>query len=48
MAELRLPTTLTPLFAGLERRVDVEASTVAEAFDALEQRFSGFRDRLVE
>ena len=48
MAELRLPTTLLPLFAGLERRVQVEASTVAEAFDRLEQRYPGFRDRLVE
>ena len=48
MVEVHLPTTLTPLFAGLPRRLDVEAATVAEALDELEARWPGLRDRLVE
>ncbi len=46
-AGLHLPTTLTPLFAGLPRRLDVEAATVAEAIDGLEEQWPGLRDRLV-
>jgi sulfur-carrier protein len=46
MAELHLPPTLTPLFSGLPRRVDLDAATVDEAFDQLEQRWPGVRDRL--
>jgi sulfur-carrier protein len=48
MADLHLPTTLTPLFPGLSRRLEVDAGTVSEAFDKLEQEWPGFRDRLVE
>ena len=48
MADLHLPTTLTPLFDGLPRRVDVDAATVGEAIDSLEQRWPGLRDRLCE
>ena len=48
MAELHLPPTLPPLFAGLPRRLDVEAATVAEALDRLEDRWPGLRDRLCE
>jgi molybdopterin synthase sulfur carrier subunit len=48
MAELHLPMTLTPLFAGLPRRVEVEAGTVAGAIDELEERWPGVRDRLCE
>ncbi len=48
MADLHLPTTLTPLFAGLPRRVEVEATTVDEAIERLEQRWPGLRDRLCE
>ena len=48
MADVHLPTTLTSLFPGLSRRVDVEAGTVLGAIDALEARWTGFRDRLVE
>jgi molybdopterin synthase sulfur carrier subunit len=48
MAELRLPPTLPPLFAGLPRRVEVDAATVAEAIDRLEERWPGFRDRLCD
>jgi sulfur-carrier protein len=48
VADLHLPTTLTPLFAGLPRRLDVEAATVGEAIDRLEERWPGLRDRLCE
>ncbi|MBV8257871.1 MAG: MoaD/ThiS family protein [Actinobacteria bacterium] len=48
MADVHLPTTLTPLFAGLPRRVDVDAATVSEALDRLEQQWPGLRDRLVQ
>ncbi len=48
MAELRLPTTLTPLFGDLPRRIDVDATTVAGAIDELERRWPGVRDRLCE
>jgi sulfur-carrier protein len=48
MAELHLPGTLTPLFAGLPRRLDIEAATVDEAIATLEHRWPGLRDRLCE
>jgi molybdopterin converting factor small subunit len=48
MAELYLPITLPTLFEDLPRQVEVDASTVNEAFDRLEQRWPGIRDRLVE
>jgi len=48
MADLHLPGTLTPLFAGLPRRMDVDAATVAEAIDRLELQWPGLRDRLCE
>lgn len=48
MADVHLPTTLTPLFAGLPRRVDVDAATVWEALEQLEAQWPGLRDRLVE
>jgi sulfur-carrier protein len=48
MAEIHLPTTLLPLFPGLERRVDIPAATAGEAIDALDERFPGLRDRLCE
>ncbi|HET8895466.1 MAG TPA: MoaD/ThiS family protein [Gaiellaceae bacterium] len=47
MADVHLPTTLTPLFPGLSRRLDIEAGTVAEALDKLEAQWPGIRDRLV-
>jgi molybdopterin synthase sulfur carrier subunit len=47
MADVHLPTTLTPLFPGLTRHVDVEAPTVLAAIDELESRWPGLRDRLV-
>ena len=48
MADVHLPTTLTPLFNGLPRRMDVDAATVREAIDGLERRWPGLRDRLCE
>jgi molybdopterin synthase sulfur carrier subunit len=48
MAELHLPATLPPLFPGLPRELDVEAATVSEAIARLDERWPGFRDRLVE
>ena len=48
MAELHLPGTLTPLFAGLPRRLDVDAATVNDAISELERQWPGLRDRLCE
>lgn len=48
MPEIQLPPTLTPLFAGLPRRVEVDAATVADALAQLESKWPGLRDRLCE
>jgi sulfur-carrier protein len=48
MADVHLPGTLTPLFAGLPRRLDIEAATVDDAIAELERRWPGLRDRLCE
>ena len=48
MADVHLPTTLMPLFPGLERHVDVDAPTVDELIDRLNERWPGLRDRLCE
>jgi len=48
MAELYLPSTLPSLFAGLPRRLDLDAATVDEALDRLEEQWPGLRDRLCE
>jgi molybdopterin converting factor small subunit len=48
MAELHLPAVLPPLFPGLPRELEVEAGTVDEAIDRLNERWPGLRDRLVE
>jgi molybdopterin converting factor small subunit len=47
LAAVHLPPTLTPLFAGLPRRVELEAPTVTAAIDELEARWPGLRDRLL-
>ena len=36
------------MFADLPRRLDVEAATVDEAIDRLDERWPGIRDRLCE
>jgi molybdopterin converting factor small subunit len=48
MAEVHLPSTLPPLFPGLSRHLEVEAGTVREVIDRLNERWPGFRDRLCE
>jgi molybdopterin synthase sulfur carrier subunit len=48
MAEVHLPTTLMPLFPGLPRRLDVDATTVRDAIEHLDEQWPGFRDRLCE
>jgi len=48
MADVHLPMTLTPLFAGLPRRVDVDAPTVNDAIGKLDEQWPGLRDRLCE
>jgi molybdopterin converting factor small subunit len=48
MAEIHLPSTLPPLFPGLKRHLQIEASTVAEAIDRLDESWPGMRDRLCE
>ena len=39
---------LPPLFPGLPRQLEVEASTVDEAIARLNEQWPGLRDRLVE
>lgn len=48
MADVHLPMTLTPLFAGLPRRLDVDAPTVNDAISELDAQWPGLRDRLCE
>jgi sulfur-carrier protein len=48
MADVRLPSTLNPLFPGLPRTLDVRAGTVLEVIDQLEREWPGIRDRLCE
>jgi sulfur-carrier protein len=48
MADVHLPPTLPPLFPGLPRHVDLEAATVDEAIERLDERWPGLRDRLCE
>src|SRR4029077_699320 len=48
MAARHLPPVLPPLFPGLPRELEVEAATVNEAIDRLNERWPGLRDRLVE
>ena len=48
MASIHLPTTLPLVYPGLPRAVDVDAGTVDEAIERLDQRWPGLRDRLCE
>ena len=48
MADVHLPSTLPPLFPGLERHLEVEAATVEEAISRLDERWPGLRDRLCD
>ena len=48
MADLHLPPTLPPLFPGLPRQLQVEARSVDDAIQQLNERWPGLRDRLCE
>jgi sulfur-carrier protein len=48
MADVHLPSTLEPLFPGLPRQLNVQATTVHELIDHLEREWPGIRDRLCE
>jgi molybdopterin converting factor small subunit len=48
VADLHLPPTLPSLFGDLPRRLEVDAATVDEAIDRLDERWPGLRDRLCE
>jgi molybdopterin synthase sulfur carrier subunit len=48
MPTIHLPPTLPAIFAGLPRRVELEAASVREAIDQLDARWPGLRDRLCE
>jgi molybdopterin synthase sulfur carrier subunit len=41
-----LPGALVTLFPGSQTRLDVEAASVSELLDALNERWPGMRDRL--
>ncbi|HWG56496.1 MAG TPA: MoaD/ThiS family protein [Gaiellaceae bacterium] len=48
MPDVHLPSTLPPLFPGLPRRLDLDAATVADVLERLDERWPGLRDRLCE
>jgi molybdopterin synthase sulfur carrier subunit len=48
VADVHVPATLVPLFRDLPRRLEIDAATVAEAIDRLDERWPGLRDRLCE
>jgi molybdopterin synthase sulfur carrier subunit len=48
MATVILPRSLVSLIPGTKRSTDVEAATVAEAIDRLDEQTPGIRNRLVD
>jgi molybdopterin converting factor small subunit len=48
MADVHLPATLPPLFPGLPRRLELDATSVDDAVGQLNERWPGMRDRLCE
>ena len=48
MATIILPRSLIALFPAAPRRCDVEATTVAEAIDRLDELAPGMRNRIVD
>ena len=48
MADVHLPPTLPPLFENLPRRLDVDAATLDDAIELLNEQWPGMRDRLCE
>lgn len=43
-----LPAALVNLFPGSVRRVELSASTIGDAIDALDSRWPGMRDRVCD
>ena len=48
MADVHLPATLPPLFVDLPRRLDVDATSVIQAIERLDERWPGMHDRLCQ
>ncbi len=48
MATVILPRSLVSLIPGTQRSTDVEAATVAEAIDRLDEQTPGIRNRLID
>ena len=48
MATVILPRSLVSLIPGTQRSTDVDAATVAEAIDRLDEQTPGLRNRLVD
>ena len=48
MATVILPRSLVSLIPGTKRSTDVDAATVAEAIDRLDEQTPGIRNRLVD
>jgi len=48
MTTVILPRSLVSLIPGTQRSTDVEAATVAEAIDRLDEQTPGIRNRLVD
>jgi len=48
MATVILPRSLVSLIPGTQHSTDVEAATVAEAIDRLDEQTPGIRNRLVD
>jgi molybdopterin synthase sulfur carrier subunit len=48
MATVILPRSLVSLIPGTQRSTDIEATTVAEAIDRLDEQTPGIRNRLVD
>jgi sulfur-carrier protein len=48
MATVILPRSLVSLIPGTQRSTDLEAATVAEAIDRLDEQTPGIRNRLVD
>ena len=48
MATVHLPATLPSMYTDLPRTIDVDAATVDEALQRLDDRWPGLRDRLCQ
>lgn len=48
MATVILPRSLVSLIPGTERTTEVDAATVAEAIDRLDEQTPGIRNRLID